>query len=187
MNYLKLTRLLFEGICKESFFGGPMQKEREAVNKKLNDEGKDYFPYIPIDDQRIGLIIEDIMSTNPSLEDKSFMDIGCGVPIIPKIFDVLGCKKSVGLEYQEEYVKKDHEGFLIQGDLLTYGFGDYDYLYSYNPIRDGKLMSKGLQNIMDTMKPGAIFYFVQACSIDPKVMEKFTRATKGYSTYKFVK
>lgn len=189
MNYLKLTRFAFEVINRDIMTQGSLYKERDNIYKKLQEEKKDYFPYIPIDSQRIGWIIEDIMSNNLSLEDKNFMDIGCGVPIIPKIFDILGCKKSKGLEYQKDYIDKYGDGFLIQGDLLTFNFEEYDYLYSYNPICDNKVMSEGLTNIMKTMKPGATFYFVQACGVKPEVMKNFIRLEKECcsSTYKFIK
>jgi len=183
MDHYELTRRFFKDITTHPIYEG-----RFKINDKLKDENKDYFPYIPISPDRVALIIEDLKNSNFQFEDKSFMDIGCGIPIIPKIFEALGCRTSKGLEYQQEYVDADKENYLIQGDLLTYNFGNPDLLYSYNPIRDTKLMSQGLENIMDTMKSGAILYFIQARPVNPNTINKFTARPKNmYNILKFLK
>lgn len=157
---------------------------QHRVGHYLKSEGK--YPYIPIDDVRLSRIIEDLIKDKVQFNKKSFIDIGCGTSIIPKIFKIIGCKKSVGLEYEELYCKMDkYENYLIQGDLTTFNFKKYDILYTYNPISNPKLMEEGLINIMNTMKKGSVLYYVQAGEISNATLSKFTEV--NHTIFKFKK
>ncbi len=132
------------------------------ILRNIKHNNKSYYPYIPTYTARLELILKKIIADNKNLSKKSFIDIGCGFPAIPIIMDILGCKQNKGLEYSELYIQllaNQYKKYMIQGDLLTYDFKDFDILYSYNPIEDPELMIEGIKNITKTMKKGAIFYF----------------------------
>lgn len=68
---------------------------------------------------------------------------------------------SKGVEFNDLYCNA-YRNILIKGDILEYDFSSFDYIYSYNPLSNGELMVKALDNILSTMKKGAILYFVKA-------------------------
>ena len=174
MNIEKLIKFVFENVyCSIYYELGP---------KNYVD---DYYHYIPSKSGMLLNVIKDIQKTTKKLNTKSFIDIGCGNPLIPKIFDILGVNVSKGLEFDPRYLKLDKKNYLIQGDLLTYDFKDYDILYSYNPIKNPKLMDQGLLNIMKTMKKDAILYYVQACLMNKEILKEFTKI--DYEILKYIK
>lgn len=172
-----------ELLCKEM-----LKKSYDTLQYKVGQliKNETNYPYIPVDEYRLSIIIKDLIKSKIDFKNKSFIDIGCGVPIIPKIFKILGCKESSGLEFEELYCRMDHEKYLIHGDLTTFNFKDYDILYSFNPIRNSELMEKGLNNIMTTMKEGSVLYFIQAGNISKTTLNKFTKI-KNESIFKFKK
>lgn len=174
MNLKKLITHLYKD-CHESI--------QARIAYKLT-RNSNYYGYIPSYDRHLYNLFEDITKNVRSISKKKFIDIGCGFPLIPKIADILGFNDCKGLEFEDLYVKLDESGILIHGDLLNYDFKDYDVLYSYNPIRDIKLMNDGLRNIINTMKPGAIFYFADAGHIDDDIKLLFIRC---YSLWKYQK
>lgn len=127
----------------------------------------DYFPYIQIDNNRLAAIIED-MSLRISFSQAKFLDIGCGYPVIPRIMRTLLTKQADGLEYNSDYINKINPYLFeevrpIHADLLTFeNYKEYDLLYSYVPIQNGKIMLEGIKYIQSQMKVGAIFYFIDA-------------------------
>ncbi len=182
MNIKKLVKFAFKDVKDSLQF-----KIHYQIEKKLTKK-QPYFGYIPSYEDVIVAMIDDINKSNISLEKSSFIDIGCGLPIIPKIFDILGCKEYKGLEYNDIYMLLDNDNYLIKGDLLTYDFSKFDILYSYNPIKDGELMAKGIKNIIKTMKPGATFYFEQACCINkPKDGTPWLKKLDHYGLQKYTK
>lgn len=186
MNYELLLKTLFKDSQKSIHY-----KIQEAVSQRTKiNENKNYYGYIPSSAYSFLPVLMDLVNNSTNFKEKKFMDIGCGNPIIPLLFDILGCKESKGLEYEKFYIlldqQYDGDKKLIEGDLLTYDFKNWDILYSYNPIKDKKTMEKGLINIMKTMKKGAIFYFNPAIGIDEKIIKKFTRIANGY-IYKYTK
>jgi hypothetical protein len=129
------------------------------IHRKI-DLKNNYFPYIPICSYNLEYIVNDVLKSKKKLNKLSFIDIGAGTNTIPQLFKILGFGKVAGLEFDPVYVALDNQKLLLEGDLLTYNFKDYDILYSYNPIIDSNLMIKGITNIITTMKKGAILYFV---------------------------
>lgn len=130
------------------------------------------YPYIQSTCFDVFTMIEDLNKLGLNFSESSFIDAGCGVPVIPDIMRILGFKDTVGLEYNETYCSI--EPSLLQGDMLKFNFKPYDVIYSYNPFMNHELMNKAIRNVMKTMKKGAIFYFNQACSLDKDISEKLT-------------
>ena len=62
--------------------------------------------------------------------------------------------------------------------MTIYNFSQYDILYSFSPIKNYDKMKIALDNVCNTMKKGAIFYFVKAGTID---VSKFTKLTDNDS------
>lgn len=125
--------------------------------KTLNEN---YYHYIPTNDWSIWEVAKDIKKRKIRKSKCSFIDIGCGVPLIPVLFKHFGFKESIGLEYNKVF--NTYTGFIKNGDLFDVDFSRYDVLYSYNPIRNRTLMLKGIEHIISTMKKNAVFYFKNA-------------------------
>ena len=170
----------------------------------LNYGDKDRWYYIPSHNYQIENLITDIFKNN-KLEKKRFIDIGCGYPAIGKMLQIMGYdpKNIFGLEYNQniiDVIKNSHsiiplngndrriENNIINGDLMNHNFKTYDILYSYNPLKRGDDMLEGINNIIKTMKKGAIFYFSNA-SISHIELEKlgFNRFATEPSLYKYIK
>lgn len=131
-------------------------------NNMPYQEREKRWHYVP---SNFNSIVELLEVYGTDLKGKSFIDVGAGTSAIPKIFKMFGCEKAVGLEYNNVLVLLDTDHMLIEGDMLTYDFKEYDILYSYNPLKCTKLMTKGLENVINTMKVGAKFYFQPASSL----------------------
>lgn len=154
---------------------------------------KDYWNYIPTNNIDVSYMVKDVIDSSYK---GNFIDIGCGAPVIPNIFKILGFK-SFALEYNNIFktvydslyssnFNKPVDDYFI-GDLLTHNFKEYDILYSYNPIKDQLTMIKGLKNIINTMKSGAVFYFKPA-SVDYKQLEKLGFVQiNTYCLFKYIK
>lgn len=164
MNTLTIEKVT--NLCNETFTRFNTCKNAGAMEegRKIRKDG--HYPYIPMYSGRLVQMIQLHKALGLKFTGKSFMDVGCGVPVIPTIFSRLGCK-AFGLEYNKAYLKAYPE--LIEGDLLKYDFSAHDILYSYNPLSDPNLMVKGLDNIIATMKKGAIFYFFPAGPSEEKL------------------
>lgn len=123
----------------------------------INRKGE--YCYISSYEGIIVEIISDILRTftHEELPKKSFVDIGAGRTTIPDLMSKLGFKEAHGLEKNPVYLALSP--FLIAGDLLDYNFKKYDVLYAYHPIAKEETMIEGINNIVSTMKEGAIFYF----------------------------
>lgn len=118
-------------------------------------------------------MIEDLKLNKIKSKGKKFIDIGSGFPIVPNIMHLIAGYNSIGLEYNQLVIdtidthrkmSPFHYGGIylapvFQGNLLEYDFKDYDVLYAYSPIRDHTMMLDGIDNIIKTMKQGAVFYF----------------------------
>lgn len=153
-----------EALCEYFIHKSHTTLARKLVDRHRLGENKQYYPYIPVYSNRLNVIVEDVLKSKKKLDKLSFIDIGAGTSIIPQLFKILGFGKVSGLEFDAVYVALDDFKLLFQGDLLTHDFKDYDILYSYNPINNNELMIKGIENIIATMKKGAILYFVSASS-----------------------
>jgi trans-aconitate methyltransferase len=128
---------------------------------------------VPTDSSVFMEIFIDIV-TSVDFRNSSFIDIGCGVPILSDFMKQTGCKDSSGLEYNTKLineVKDDYPNLkLYTEDMLKYQeYGKYDILYSYNPLCNSKKMDDALFLIIEQMKIGAVFYFSPAAvSLDFK-------------------
>lgn len=168
---------------------------RETLQYKLNNEvGRDsqgkYYGYIPMYSWVLQEIAKDIKMNIPNLEEKQLIDAGAGTNLVANFFKgVLDLNSSVGLEISDVYLTLDKSKKLIKGDILKFNFKDYDIIYSYNPIRDNKLMIKGLKNIIKTMKNGAVLYYLDS-NINPTQLKKLGLDIVGElegRIYKFIK
>lgn len=143
------------------------------------------YPYIPIDASMLTAVFIDILKLK-DYESKSFIDIGAGNNAVINIANILGFKKPKGLEINKLYLNLDIDNNLIEGDLTTFDFKDFDILYSYNPIRKASNMKQGLLNIVKTMKSGSIFYYCNACVPDD-YLESLGFKKIYFDTYKLIK
>jgi hypothetical protein len=177
----------------ECFVAMAFQNHTENLVFKLGREldlgrKEGYYCYIPTHINVIEDLLKFEISKLENINKLSFLDAGAGTSIIPKIMKSMGFKKSKGLEYQELFVKLDPE-WLFKKDILKYNFKDWDVIYSYNPIQNNELMCKGIDNIINTMKPGAIFYF---CSASYQISNKLNllgskELTRVNNVFKYIK
>lgn len=163
----------------------PYIKITQALKREFihpDDKTHDFYYYIPSSNVYIKTVLLDLLK-DPKLDNyRNFIDIGAGTPLIMDIFkqvlpDLSWYKRFTSLELSDIYCELFKK--LTKGDLLTYNFKEYDILYSYNPIRNCDLMIEGLKNIINTMKEGAILYFVAA---DYKV-EKYLQDNLATTDY----
>ena len=120
-------------------------------------------------------MIRDIRNSG-RFADKSFVDVGCGIPVISQTMKELGCKTVAGLEFNDFLVQEAKTYYpdveMQQADMLTFpDYGKYDILYSYNPLSSGKMMIEALCHIIENMKIGAVFYF-NNFMVEPKKLIK---------------
>jgi len=149
--------LLINEVFKNVYDSIPYKLKN--LHRDKND--KNYY-YIPSSCSVVNSLFDHIIKNTKDLSKLSFMDIGAGLSIIPKIAKIIGFNESKGLEIDPLYIRLDYEKYLIEGDILKYNFKDYDILYAFNPIQDHNSMLIGLKNIIKTMKPGATLYFNSA-------------------------
>lgn len=143
----------------------------EIIRDNNHESGR--YPYIPTNPRILSkLILSEIVPIKQK-DKKSFLDAGAGSCLIPELMSLFGFKESSGLEFSDFYVKLDQSKRLFQGDILTYNFSNWDVIYSYNPMCDHEMMKRGIDNIITTMKKGAILYFFTASiSIENFLKEK---------------
>lgn len=162
-----------------------LNTELARISKRVERKEEAYYHYIPTSPNQLTQIVLYIYNNINDRPNKSFIDIGCGFPLIPTLMYSIGFETANGLEYNNvlsvinEMDFKDKTSYhndIITGDLLTYKFNHYDILYSYNPIHDLRLMEEGIINIMNTMKPGAIFLFNNA-GVQPSLLIDFLEFT----------
>lgn len=127
---------------------------------------KTHYSYIASSGESKRLFIEDILKSDKKEGDvvKKFCDVGCGVPVIPVVMNILGYD-SYGLEFEQvycTYFNGYNDVEMIHGDMVSHDFKDFDYLYSYHPISDKTKMAKALVNVLTSMKKGATLYFNQS-------------------------
>lgn len=137
-------------------------------------------------------IYNDISTNNKDISKLSFIDVGCGIPVIPKIAQLIGFEYNniFGLENNPHFRYIANVGnfsildrnYIVQ-DMREHDFGKYDYIYSYNPLCEESNMKLGLTKIMDTMKSGATFFFSRSDDIDDLYLKnlKFFKFTEKYS------
>jgi hypothetical protein len=151
------------------------------------------FSYIPLSTCDFAYIVSDIVKQG-DFSQKSFIDVGCGVPIYSDFMKDLGCKEAHGLEYNTKIIKTVAPYYpdieLHVGDMLKYqDYGKYDILYSYNPLRNSQRMDDALLLIMEQMKIGSVLYFVPATVSLNLEMWGFERLTNHniHNVFKFYK
>lgn len=94
-----------------------------------------------------------------------FLDVGCGGGL--KVLAALRYfKEADGLDYQHSYVEtaqglleraKAYDANAFQADALTFdGYGAYDVIYFYRPIRDHEKIIEMERRIVEIAKPGAL-------------------------------
>lgn len=162
-----------------------LNTELARISKRVQRKETAYYQYISTPHYQLAQLVLYIYNNINDRPKKSFIDIGCGYPLIPTIMFNIGFETANGLEYNNVLSainemdfkdKTSHRNTLITGDLLTYDFNHYDVLYSYNPIHDLRLMEEGIINIMNTMRPGAIFLFNNA-GVQPSLLIDFLEFT----------
>lgn len=160
-------------------------EKRNFLDRKDESYNPDYYPYIPINKNGIKELLELALEKYKKPSLIKFIDIGCGFPIIPLIFQKLGFN-SYGLEYNKFY-RKDIwllGNNFIEDDLLKYDFQQFDLMYMYNPIQNAELMLEGLKNVLNTMKIGSVLFYTCTSSLCREYIEKELNLSKNY---KFVK
>jgi len=128
-------------------------------------ENKNEYAYVPSDGYAIDTLIKDML-TCYSLTKIKFIDIGCGVPLIPLFLHSMGIN-AIGLDNDTlllRVVSSDksfniERSMIIEKDLFDADLSSYNVLYSYAPIKDLGLMRSGLESILSKMNRGATFYF----------------------------
>ena len=98
------------------------------------------------------------------MKEKSFLDIGCGVPMIPQVMKDLGCKTAAGVEYNKILAEESKTYYpeieIHHANMLTFSeYDKYDILYAYNPLSNSEMMAQALCYIIENMNIGATFYF----------------------------
>ena len=94
-----------------------------------------------------------------------FLDVGCGGGL--KVLSALRYfKQADGLDFQQSYVDsachlldraKADAAQVFQADALTFeGYGDYEIIYFYRPIRDDAKIIEMERRIVDLAKPGTL-------------------------------
>jgi SAM-dependent methyltransferase len=94
-----------------------------------------------------------------------FLDVGCGGGL--KVLSALRYfKEADGLDFQQSYVDsachlldraKAKAARAFQADALTFeGYGDYEIIYFYRPIRDNAKIIEMERRIVDLAKPGTL-------------------------------
>lgn len=168
INYTKLAAFFLQDANNS-----PLSQVRGVIN-----DNEKYYEYIPIDARRLALILQDLESSGKT--SGKFVDAGCGIPVIPALFNSLGFDAH-GVEYTKLYAEfyKYYGEYppVFHDDILKWDFSCYDVIYTYNPINDNKLMAKAINNITKTMKRGAVLYFVIA-NCDTSLINNFERFTK---------
>jgi len=163
-----LYKHLLMALVETMYKFDPYVKITQALKQEFihpNDKKQNFYYYIPSSNVYIKTVLLDLLK-DPNLSNyRNFIDIGAGTPLIMDIFeqvlpDLSWYKRFTSLELSDIYCEIFKK--LKKGNLLTYNFKEYDILYSYNPIRNSDLMIEGLKNIINTMKEGAILYYVAA-------------------------
>lgn len=88
-----------------------------------------------------------------------FLDIGCGIGNIVLLANILGFD-AYGLEYKKEIydIAKSLAGKnnIFKGNMATFEkYSEYDVLYYYEPMCDGRAMEKFAIKLAKAMKVGA--------------------------------
>lgn len=101
----------------------------------------------------------------PSQHKVKFLDCGAGIGNVVMMAELAGFD-AYGIEYDNKTIERGREFLkmfrvnpdkLIQGDLLKYkDFGEYDVLYGYCPLSDGKLEREFEMRMFIQMKIGAV-------------------------------
>jgi hypothetical protein len=159
------------------------------IKQKTNiGHDKNYYGYIPIDPHTLFRLLKEEISKIEDIGSKKFLDAGAGNSTICNIMSIMGFGECQGLEYRKIYVELNPL-VLFRGNILTYNFKKWDVIYSYNPIIDKKMMAKGIDRIVSTMKPGAVFYFVGASNypIETLISHGGVRINVSYNIIKYVK
>lgn len=98
-------------------------------------------------------------------QNARFIDVGCGgattVYLAQRYF-----ARCDGLEYDADYVSagrhtlsviSDRDSTIHQGDGRTFdGYGAYDVIYFYRPLRNDQMLEQMERHIIDTARPGTI-------------------------------
>ena len=136
------------------------QVSRSTFQKIADKEKyKGYYTYIPFWNYK-GL--KDQLN---KLKFKSFIDLGCGVPLIPYFVKThFPNVKCAGVEVREEIVTTCGAYFtpevsLFCADIFSLKkefLNQYDCLYMYVPMHDYQLMKKFMDSLTNKLKKGQI-------------------------------
>lgn len=80
---------------------------------------------------------------------KNFLDIGCGIPWIPKMASLIGIEKSKGIDFNTGYSRFGS----VVGDAKTYSLSGYDCIYMYQILKQDKFFPL-VKNIVERASPG---------------------------------
>lgn len=143
------------------------KKRRRNGNRHPIKKG--CFPFIPLrSDHAIKLVMKaaELMGVkNNWMQDKSFLDVGCGAGNICLLADAAGFRAN-GLDLDRaalNIAKKrvtDHSRFFCIDALQFDSYHKYDVIYFWRPISDAEKMAELEARIMADMKVGAIAVIV---------------------------
>jgi len=186
IRYLqRVIRKYYENLIHEN-----LQLHNERTKTHMKHEHKEWYPYIQSSPDVISDIIQDLHH-HENIKDKSFLDIGCWIPVIPNIMKEIWYKEVAGLEYNKGLIKKAKKLFpsikMHHDDILKFSAYDkYDVLYAYNPLKNPHLMSKALYHIIQNMKIGATLYFKDVgCMSRSSIVDYFEHI--GNAIFKYTK
>jgi len=173
----------------------PKVKEDASRQEEEKYEYEGGYSFIPSEEETVANVIYDVAKEN-NIQEKSFLDIGCGIPWISQTMKDIGCKEAAGLEYNKELVEKSKSHFpdikIHHDDILKFfEYDKYDILYIYNPLRDWRLMTQALCHIIKNMRIWSTLYFCNVTLCGDKLIERWfeeiDRKTQGRKVFKYKK
>jgi hypothetical protein len=156
--------------------------------KQTNDL---FHEYIESNTYNIVSMFKHYFSKNKNIFEKTFIDIGCGFPLIPLVAHHLGFHSVYGIENNKLLCQflANLRCIVYNENLLDTDYVNYDCLYSYSPIKDVSMMKMGIENIIKTMKKNAYFYFLPAFSGEYESLTQmgFKKVTKSDNLFYYQK
>ena len=185
----KNYRCIIDSVIPESICSDDIEN-RQLIKDVPN------WNYIPSEIDDIEHLLKDLSKERRT--KLSFLDIGCGMPLIPSIVSNMPCinrNKCRGIEYNKklhEYIETTFWGRLFPvffANAFEYdNYSDYDILFTNMPVKGESEMSELITYILNNIRKDAIFY---ACIyfeyILPVHLEKKIKVKKIFHLYKFTR
>lgn len=187
------TKILEDLLYKYIHFISGIYKISGGYSSKVSGKKAGHYGFIPSSTNVVIatlLPLYDRMSKSSHQHGIRFLDIGCGIGNVVETARKIGFD-AYGLEYNtkicnvaRKFIGKYH---IIKGNMLTFkNYHEYDVLYYYQPMPDGKTMySFAANKLAKDMKIGA---YVVPIGSDPfRDMESFKNLYLGGSAYTYEK